>query len=293
MRGYRPGRRAVSVGAIVIALFASAAALWRSGVFAPALADPLARVKLSAENGQKIYRSFAVEPVFSDIARIRDVVAHAPRSELSASVDVPIDSLLDLFAEFMYYRIGQPSVDEYIRWRIDRGYKWKLLEQLNSFWYAESDYAWYFPDKELPPNPTPEYLFRDFWGIGLDLNPAANRPAAMCVEDRGLRVSFSIATPGNPRNSPRLGEDSDEMIWHGASSTGGRCWFDPPRSREVIMAEEGRVLVGQVAAIVEYQGGSRCPLVVSAIWDRKLNRWMMTNIILRNRYVEGESSVEY
>lgn len=293
MRDIRPSRRVIECGAIAVALIASATALWRSGVFAPALVDPLARVKLSAANGQRIYRDFEVKPVFADRAQTREVLERAPLSADSAPIDVPIDSLLDLFAEFMYYRIGQPSAEEYVRWRIDRGYRWKKIEELKSVWDVELDYARFFSGREFPANPQPEDLFGEFWTVGLDWNPDVNRPKAMSVEERGLRLSFAIATPGNPRNAPILGKDSDEMIWHGASATAGRNWFDPPRSREIIMAEDGRLLVGQVAAVVEYEGGSRCPFVVSAIWDRKLNRWMMENIILYNRYVEGESSVEY
>ena len=289
---YIVGGRRVWIGVIAVSLAVLAAglALWRSRPNPDATAYMRREV---AARGQEVYKRLKVEPIFSNREAVLAVVSQAPRSHYSVETNAPLDPLFELYADFVYYRFGQPDVETYKKWRVDHGYRWRSMRDLIETWFVKDTYTRYFPDRQIPENPTPEQLFNEYWTVGLDWHPEVNRPVAICTDEDGLRVSAAIATPGNPRAGVILGEDDEQMIWHGAVVTGGRCWFDPPRSREQIMAQYGKVTNGQVAAIIEFQGGYRCPLVVSALWDPASNQWMMETILLYNREIENRSAVEY
>lgn len=224
---------------------------------------------------------------------MRKTVSRAPRSQFAVDTEAPLDPLFDLYADFVYFRFGQPDVEVYKKWRLDHDYRWRSMQDLIDIWLVKEGFAMYMPNSPFPEHPTPEGLFDEFWTFGLDWHADVNRPVAICTDEDGLRVSTAIASPGNPRAGVKLGEDDEQMIWHGAVVTGGRCWFDPRRSREQIITQYGQVTIGQVAAIIQFQGGYRCPLVVGAIWDPGSRQWMMETILLYNREIENDSGMEY
>lgn len=287
LRGHR-----IHLLAVVVAITAVAAATWRSGILRTP-SDPLSHVRLSTAKGQQIYKGITTASIFDDFDALRGTLSSAPAAEQSAAVQAPLDELFDLAAQFFFYRVGQPDPGEYRRWRLRTGHRWRGVDELVSWYAAGDEFHRLFPSRELSGASDLAELFDALWTESLESRHAAYRPIAIATEPNGLRYSFAVASPGNPRAAPRLGEDSNEMIWHGASAAGGRCWFLPIRSREEIIASSGRVIVGQVAAVVEFADGTRCPVAVSALWDPMSSRWSMEGIVLYNRYVEGSSTFEY
>lgn len=179
------GGRRVWIGAVAVglAVFAAGLAVWRSR---PAVDSATAYRGEVAAQGQRLYKRFNVEPILGERDLVRETVSRAPRSKFAVDTNAPLDPLFDLYADFVYYRFGQPDVEVYKQWRLDHGYRWRSMQDLIDIWMVEEGFAMYMPNSQFPEHPTPEGLFDEFWTFGLDWHADVNRPVAICTEEDGF-----------------------------------------------------------------------------------------------------------
>ncbi len=241
-------------------------------------------------------RVFAALPMdtecLRDVAAMRAVLDSGEVRDPEFASDPRLAELLDQSAEFLCGRYGpDANPDRYIRWRQSQGYRWTDRDHLEMNWTVHE--AWPLIVPGGSPFPGYDHLDRVFVGVFdsiLDLNGGRPRPVGICAVPDGLLIDRDFPTKGNP-DLDLISGMMDTELWHG-HSVGTLCSFwQPPRTYDQILVNDGSVEVVRIGIVVEFADGSRRPVIQKWLFDPKADRWFL--YVVNEQHDEGKGSAGY
>lgn len=106
-------------------------------------------------------------------------------------------------------------------------------------------------------------------------------------------MTFKVLTRENPKFDPLVGLMSPER-WHGGRSRGSRCWWRGTTDDLATLLDRGEpILAGQLGVIVEFENGTRRPVLLTFMFQPVDRRWTIADIASTNFDDGGVAPVEY
>lgn len=266
-----------------VALVVGGLAVYRSGLLTSRSDAERAEAAhaSSIREGKRIYSSVAL----ADLAPLDSLEAVKTLlrglDARSTEADQDRDAIVDLAAEFIYYRFAQGSVDEYKRWRRSRGEELIDPARLRGRQVPE-DYV-RCVGREYPGDAAAEAAFDDMWAVGRNAPAGGFKVGALASEPRGLCLALGELGPAGVGAFPRLAGDLGEAAWEGTRAGSFRVWWEhPTRSLTAAIKSSPRTRVATVGLIVELDDGKRLPLRLLLYQHPEERRWRLAGIQVTN-----------
>lgn len=273
--------RVLTLSAVVLVI--AGLAVLRSGLLTGRAAAERAEAthRASIREGDRIYASVEL----ADIGALGS--PEAARTHLrgvaagSAATSPDVDEIADLAGEFVYYRFGQPSADEYKRWRRARGEELIDPARLRG-WHVSEDYA-RCTGRAYPGDDAIEAVFNEFWIVERNAPKGNLRVRALASEPMGVCIAWGELGPAGEGAWPRLTGHLDEAAWEGTRTLGFRVWWQHPSfSLSEAIKSSSRTRVAAIGIIVELQDGNRFPLRLAMYQHPQERRWRIHGVGITN-----------
>jgi hypothetical protein len=268
-----------------------ALALSRSGVLRHR-PDTIELIARSQSDGATAYSVLSVAKL-KGLSR-EDVLAALSRADVTGkpkASNASADALEREAAEFIFLRFVAQDFDQYVQWRLSRGCRFLALDEMERVWFVHKEYQEVCG--EPPPSVvTAETLMRGYWRTASTLHAGANRAMAMCDDPRGAMVCFDfIRTRHDDRI--RLQGTLGPALWYGPVSSTMRTWFAPPTPTQDLFAAQGGLDVAEVGVVMEFEDGSRRPVVLAFFFDPARTQWVLRYVNQNNFDPRRLSCLEY
>lgn len=296
------GRRGWALVALaVIACGVGAVAIVRSSWFRGREAvDQRAKARETEEavrQGQIAFTTLPMVPLGS-IASLGEL--HASLVEAGAAAkeggstdrdDLTKRKLVELAAEFIYFRFVLSSPEAYRAWRQSSGYRLKDAETLRREGVA-TDYEHWF-DEPYPGDDRLVEVFDRLWAATLDAKDERSRPVGIAQGASGVEVALGAMDRAWERPMPMLSGELSERVWQGLRSgqLGRDWWRDPNGGIRGELQHRESVPVAVVGVIVEMKAGDRYPFTFTYYRDVKGKWWLWRVNVLNfpsDRFVQIE-----
>jgi len=227
------------------------------------------------------YRDFDSEDDVDNALRKMEFIAPTQATEDQ------LDRLRSAVSQFLklYYLAETP--DQYVAWRQREGYAPRPIAAIDSEGWTIEDSRTVFlsaftdgSEHSLELTGDPTHDFKEFWRVSLAAGRGRGRPAAIADEPAGLLTVLRRATASS-RGWPLLEGELAKTAWYGGAAMGGRRWFEPPRSLDAILAEEGEALIAQTGIIFQHGDGMNRPLL-QHYWEPRAQLWLMEGATVTN-----------
>jgi hypothetical protein len=259
--------------------------LYRSGMFTARSAQAAAERERREfrERGQAAFRRLAVLPL-ADAAGPEQVRAALPRPDVSPDPGQAPErtasdtrALLDQAAELVWYRFGQKSVDEYKKWRRDRGYRLADAITMRSA-AIEYDYQQLFGEP-YPGDAHLEAVFDRLWTEGIAMHDGNVRLTGVARESPGVAVAFGEVANNGLGSWPTLSGEFGSDVWNGKWGGNFRVWWTgPDEGLRSYVRTHPRTRVAVVGVVVQFAAGDRYPIRIMFYQDAADRRWYITHV---------------
>jgi hypothetical protein len=258
----------------VCVIVAVALVVWfvRSGLAGAPRPSAADLIKSSLREGARAYKPLAMVP----IAEARPGwLASAPIDDRSG-MRVDHAALRREVEEFVRRRLVEQDFEAYVAWRLERGWRWKSVEELQATWHIREAY------QAVIGRPAPNDLdVRGFmaalWDTGLAGHAGENRPVALARDRTGQTVTIGRTNDPADHCQTLDGELGPET-WHGPTCATLRRWFHPPTSPKELFRRHGTLVTATVGVVVELQSGDRQPYMFSFFHDPERAAWMLMEV---------------
>jgi len=273
------------------------------------VAGGLAWWRLSDRGGLPTKASMIAE-ARKELRKLRELRSLATREEAFAALDgwkvvpgqnishVQLEKLRDALAEFLFWRFGSLGPKEYREWRAASGYEFRSGAELALEWglperYRElvggslSDVDWAHFDKGEASR-----LFDAMFEAGEARGSGCNRVAGVYTDDGAQITSLTVWTPMDQRWQT-IEAGLGQRVWFGPRLANMRCWYEWKPGQKALLARDKRVLCALTGLVLAFEDGSRRPILLSHLWDRKAQRWILTTFSQRTVLPECAVPLEY
>lgn len=203
-------------------------------------------------------------------------------------MDQDLQAIILATSEFLHYRFGQPSANDYVQWRRGRGERLKNISELRGLWLIDADYEAVFKEP-YPCDDRIMEVFERFWHAGTDLIPGstiteiAADPVGVCV--RAVRMG-----PGDPW--PLLECELTSELWHGYVVNNKRNWWQGPTDANELRRRHAFLDVIVLGLVVRMDNGDRVPWHFTWHKDPSAKIWVLHSVTTGN-VLDSGSSLEF
>lgn len=195
-----------------------------------------------------------------------------------------LSELWSAAAEALHVIFVNQDLDTYLAWRRSGGYELHTDEHLKDVIGVGLYYKFYL-GKDLPKETSVGEAFKDLW----QQTHAGNAPQAKVVGiasgARGLAASVGTLQPSRAIRSGNFGGLGRE-IWVGDVASTSPSWF-VDRSKA---ASTQPIVYADVGAIMEFQNGTRRPVVLTFYREAAPKKWRL-QFINQYNYRDSDCSV--
>ncbi|MCW5775240.1 MAG: hypothetical protein KIS87_02165 [Phycisphaeraceae bacterium] len=180
--------------------------------------------------------------------------------------------LFDTVNEFVRLRLANPAPAQYVRWRRNQGYAFRTIDDMKRSWFIHTD--WEFHYSEPFPDEAPvERVFARFFTDAFTLKDGYNKPVAIARVPEGLICTVARVESLHGAHRPVPNGTLGRNAWAGATNGTLRNWWRHERNGEALLKEHGSVLCAEVGILLQFEDGSRRPLVLTLVLDPRDNEW--------------------
>lgn len=278
-----------------VLITAGAAVAVAKGTFARD-AQSHAAAELSADDlarrAAKEYKQLETTPLTSigSSADIREIL------ETKGSIDAPapelarqLDAVTHLAADFIYWRFVAADPAAYRAWRASRGDRWIDEDRLESARYVRSDYETLYGEPFPGTVPAFDRMFED----SLRRYEGHNRPVGIASGERGTRIQIRRINPQTDAWIATFQDPALDAYWFGKHNGAMRGWFQGERDFATVYTASPELTVATVAAVTEYQDGSRRPVMLYLFQDPESGKWNIAKVATYNAPIDEVSILEF
>lgn len=195
-----------------------------------------------------------------------------------------------LAADFIFYRFGQPSLEEYKSWRRSLGYELAPSRRLIDVFRIPRDYEDLF-DEPYPGGDRFEEVFDRFVQLGATVNGDQGKIVGCCADLDSMAVSFGYETSLGERELPWFTDGLGKYLWHGKSAGSWTNWWTPDEGEyQDVLQQQKALRLAEVGVIVQYASGKRLPLHISFYFYPPMGRWRLRGAGVSNDYWDDRGS---
>lgn len=272
-------RSRLTVVATITAVAGSSLGWWWFRAPPPPSALLSERTRVVAEQAARTLAELRGFTPMTDTAAVRRCFDAADVHGPSETTARDLDAVRAAAADFVTSRLAPgASPADYAQRHLGAGYRLNSDEVLDRVW--EVDKLFSHRENRDPPGDRIE-SFKVLARNDLDQAGAANRPARVASDGKGVIVAFGELVRSNPMFDQIEGYFPRE-VWHGAVSTTHLPFFVPPTSTDDILAKHGKARYCRVGFIVENEGGQRYPMVLTMVLDPTRSEWFIVHVNVNN-----------
>lgn len=281
-------RRTFLIAAIGVVVMCSIIIYWRG--FRPLGSKP--EYISRAEDSAQLFSKLAMTPLL-DRSNIQKRLQQGDVQRGDAE-STDADAMIDVAASFLAAYYLADTVDQYKSWRRSSGCS--LLNR-NKMLNADHLLAFYqhVAGESLPDNATDDETFDRFWQASRNYRNGVNRAVKISEDGSGVAVTLKRLIEGNV-NWPTLQNATfSASVWYGGRAMGSRRWW----ACDSLTRETGQPAppaagdaVGVVGAVLEFENGSRYPVIISCIRRAGSSSWQLMNVGINN-FLDGPTALEF
>jgi hypothetical protein len=200
--------------------------------------------------------------------------------------------LLDDAAMLLSLLFCQDSPQPYRQWREARGAKPIPKEEMIDDWLVPYAYGLYTGGKELPEGLTATELFDLMWRESRAHEAIATRVDAIAIEPAGLAIALHEATAEHP-DWPQVQAEPLGDVWSLRASGGSRRWFRPDPEAEALIERGEKVLLADLALVVEFEDAVRRPIHTRWFHHEGAKHWKLQHMHITFPYGDISAIIEY
>lgn len=233
-------------------------------------------VRYWRREADRVFDRMATIPV-GDTERIASEIFAAPLIDprsLLAQHGGTREALVQEVLEFVSDRMEASSPEDYLSRRRSRGYD---LMSADEFKRKYSSWSEWGRDAGVESDDPIEVM-----GALWNHEPARRaRVAAFCAGEDASFVTIGLSKKHSFIDEVPFGTLGYDL-WHGASAATCRVWTTPPLTREELVERDGETLAATVGLIADVPASKRRPVMFSAFWDKRANRWWVDGVGVLN-----------
>lgn len=245
-----------------------------------------------AEDSAQLFSKLAMTPL-SDrsniVQRLKQGEVHM--GELGQG---DVDSMIGVAADFLAAYYLADTVEQYKTWRRSTGCSLLNRDKLLNADHLLTFYQ-HVAGEPLPDNASDDETFDRFWQASRRYRNGANKAIRMSEDGSGTAVSLKRMTDGNT-NWPTLRNSTfSASVWYGGRAMGSRRWWacdSQTRETGQPAPPTGGDVVGVVGAVLEFEDGSRYPVILSCIRRAGASSWQLMNVGINN-FLDGPTALEF
>lgn len=271
---------AVLVCGVVVWYFTTAQVREDRAAAAQAITDRRDAIRNAVSDGQRAYSKLEMKPL-SAFSTSTELVEHFESHANDADPEQS-KAALKHAAEFLYYRLLQPSPAEYRSWRESYGYDMRPISEMGR---VDRLYSRILKRQMPPDDPTTQVddiaIFDEMWQAILLAEKGKARPVALVDESSGLEV-VQQTVDSTWSNMPVLSGELGFETWNGVHGVGfGRNWWRAPDGGiNELMQREKQADVILIGFIMEMEAGDRYPFSMTLF--RTDGKWWIWRLNAHN-----------
>lgn len=174
--------------------------------------------------------------------------------------------------KFLGLRFGKSSdPEQYIRWRVERGYQRRSLEELRKQWFLDDAYRAYL-SKPLAAEAEWDDVFAEMM-LGQDaFEKGRTRPRGVGVGHDDLRIAVRMATRADPERAALDGALGD-VLRYGGPLMISPSWWRPGVGFDELMGRHGKVKTATIGLVIDFVDGKRRPAKLIMYQDPGTGVW--------------------
>jgi hypothetical protein len=215
---------------------------------------------------QAILESGSADEFIVDVQR---VILDAPMYQQSDLSEPLVKSLIRAVSEFVFYSMVNDDPDKYIMWRRSNGFQFRDKELMFKTWGVAKEYELLF-NEPISEHAEVQDVFKLFWDHRLTQSNLS-LPTGMSFDPSELFVGCVKINPIEGFRRVELGARLNQF-WYEPVLASSRCWFQLDSTVNEQNSDEA-FYCGTVGLVVEYEDGSKLPVLVSALLGAQDTRW--------------------
>lgn len=199
-------------------------------------------------------------------------------------------AVVNLAAEFLFWRFVVADPVQYRNWRAIRGDKFLDIEELESRLFVRSDYEELYQEDFPGVESAFDRMFRD----SLIRYSGHNRPIAFTLGPEAARLQIRVINPQIDQWIGTFGSPALDAYWFGKYNGAMRGWFVGSVAFNRAYTEQSRLAVATVSAILHFEDGSRRPVCMYLFREPGANgKWNLAKIATYNTPMDTVSILEF
>jgi len=267
------------VGASTISIMAIGVALWRAGwVGAP---SSVQKLYAAVDEGALAFEQLDMLPLGSSSSDDIKSTLNAGSVKLGEGMTAAdAAAVWSEAATFLDRRFLRADFAEYISWRESTGCKLRQADDVMANEHAYADYE-KIMGAPLTAGTDVKSVFEAYWKVSPSRGDGLNRPRGIARTPSGATMTIGFS---KDRYNPRLFLEGQlgSRLWYGPDSAAMRNWFNPPIQPKEIVKRYGRVAIAEVGIVVEWENGSRRPLIMGFFRHPTTARWVLWQVNQNN-----------
>ncbi len=207
------------------------------------------------------------EDELGDNEAINSIVSVLERAKVynQAGLDDPaIESIVRVASEFIYYRFVLDDPQRYIRWRLQRGDRFRDMETLYVKAQVALDYEEFFGETLTDQTPLSKSFTR-LYEHQKSLWTSRYTPIGYGVDPESVLVVSATYNPIVGKQDIDLGDPQLNRLWLETLTGGHRSWFRGNTDHDQAKANLEKYQVATVGIVIEYENRERRTLYLGLL----------------------------
>ncbi len=206
------------------------------------------------------------------IDSIESVLERAKVYNQAGLEDSAIESIVRVASEFIYYRFILDDPERYIRWRLQRGDRFRDMEAMYVKAQVALDYEELFGESLTDQTPLSQSFTR-LYEHQRSLWTSRYTPIGYAVDPESVLVVSATHHPIVGKQDIDLGDPQLNRLWLETLTGGHRSWFRGQTDHDQLEANLEKYQVATVGIVIEYENMERRTLYLGILRSSTGGDW--------------------